>query len=323
MGARRPLLAVAAAGVLLIAGLLPLPSADQGASLAQMGRVSGWWVHNVGAFPPAFSILSSGLIGLVIVRFGLNLIVNPREPSPADKIWKPTILSLFLAASFVLGVAMGLALHHRFPDLHRGDPVLGALSDGATSAIAAALLWTLAELVRKSGIANGALFLFGIWEVLRIGRFLSELLAAASVREPDLFTMAGHAGLLPVACTLLLLWRWRPTPMPQPIWRGLTLRSPLDLAILPLAIGGVASLIADDLAGYPAWTPQPPMYEPGLLPRTLVALLTVPAIALWLRRQPSRRGSVFYLFGAVTLFSFTLALEVVVAALVEGGLYLW
>lgn len=321
MRARRPWLAVVAVILLLIAAFLPLPSADQAASLAQLGRVSAWWVERFGAVPPAFSILSSGLIGLVIVRFGLAMTVNPRDPSPGDGIWKATLLTLFVAASFVLGVAMGLAIHHRFPDLHRGDPVIGALSDGATGAVTAALLWSLADLVRRSGVAAGAMLLFGVWELTRIGRYIMELLAAASVREPELFTLAGHTGLLPVACMMLVLWRWSPTRTPSAVWRGLTLHSPLDLLVLPLAVGSIASLIADDLAGYPAWTPQPPLYEPGLLPRSIVALLTVPAVAAWLRRQPTEPGSVAYLFGAVGLITITIALEFSVYVLSRGGFY--
>lgn len=301
--------------MLFIAGCLPLPSVDQAAALAQLGRVSAWWAARVAPVPPAFSILAPGLLGLVVARFGLSMAVNPRAPSPTDGAWRATIASLFVTASFVGGIAMSLALHHRFSDLHRADPVLGALIDGAGTAVGAAVLWSLATLVRQSGVASGALLLFGAWELARTVRFTLELIAAALAGEGPLLALSLHTGLVPLAVLMLALWRWVPGPYPIGLWRGLTLRGPLDLLVLPLVAGGLASIIADDLAGYPSWTPQPPLYDPGLLARTLAGLLVVPAIGAWVRRVPGRVGGARYLIGGLILLGLTGALAALVLAL--------
>jgi hypothetical protein len=310
----RPWFAVAAVAMLAIAGTVPLPGVHQRAALGQLGRVAAWWVDVAAPFPPAFSILSTGLIGLVIARFALALAVNPRQPAPSDRAWTMAITMMYVSASWLGGVALALTLHHRFADLYVGDPVLGALVDGTAIAVGAALAWALADLVRASGVASGALVLFGAWELTRIGRYAIELAAAAAAGEPELPWLALHGGFIPLALMMLALWRWTPRSGPIVVWRGLTVRSSLDLLMLPLVAGGLASLVADDLLGHPSWTPQPPLYDPGLLPRTLASVLVVPAVGAWSRRHAGAPGSVGWLFGALALLGLTIG--------AAGGLWL-
>ncbi len=310
MSARRPWLAGLAVALLFAAALIPLPGVLQGAALAQLGRTGALWATHVGPFPPAFSILSTGLLGLVLARFALGVAVDRARPAPSDAAWTWTLAAMFVAASWLGGVAMSLALHERFRDLYAVEPVLGALVDGVVVAVAGALLWSLADLVRASGVASGALLLFAAWESVRILRFLAELVAAAAAGEPELAWLALHSGLVPVALMMLSLWRFRPAAGERPVWRGLTVRGPLDLLALPLVAGALASVVADDLMGYPSWTPQPPLYDPGLLPRTLAALLAVPAIGAWVRRGPGAPGSIGWFLGALALLGLTVGLFV-------------
>ncbi|MFK7930682.1 MAG: hypothetical protein AB8H79_21025 [Myxococcota bacterium] len=288
---RRPMYAVAAVLMLLGLALVPLPGISQGASLAQLGRGSAWWMDTVGGWPPAFSPLSTGLLGLVLARFALDTVVPMGGPPSTRRLWAAIAQGLYLGASFAGGVAMGLTLESRFPDLVVLDGLVLGVLLGAIGLITAAALWSMASLIRRSGVASGALLLFGVWEIIRSLRFIAELLLANNAAEPDLGWLAIHTGALPLGLTLLALWRWVPHRSPLPVIRSLALRGPLDVLFVPLAVGALAGVLTSDLSGFPSWTPQPPIYDPGTLARTVAALLVVPALGFWLRRQPGRPGA--------------------------------
>jgi hypothetical protein len=299
--------------LLLAAGLLPLPGVDQLSALTQAGRVSGWWAHNVFPLPPAFSLLSGGLLGLVAARAGLDLILTDDLTPSGRRLWTAAVAGLYAAGSVFAGIALGLRLGDRFPELVVGDGLLVAMLHGLAGAAIAGLLWTLSDLVRRSGIANGSLTLFLAWEGVHAVYYVLELLAAAWLHEPELLMKTLYVGTLPVALVFVALWRWAPSTYPLQVWRGLWIRGPLDLIAVPLVAGAMAGTFAGDLVGYPAWTPQPPIYHPGLVPRTLVALLCVPALAFWLNRQPGRPGGWPWLAGAGAACLLTAAMAAAVA----------
>jgi len=177
--------------------------------------------------------------------------------------------------------------------------------------LTAAALWSMVSLIRTSGVASGALLLFGVWEIIRGLRFIAELLLAHNAGEPDLGWLAIHTGALPMGLTLLALWRWVPHRYPANVMRSLALRGPLEVLFLPLAVGALVGVLTSALSGFPAWTPQPPIYDPGTLARTVAALLVVPALGFWLRRQPGQPGSVGWAVLGIVLLAAT------------GGLWLW
>lgn len=302
-----------AIGLLLLCALLPLPGVHQLAALHQLGRATAWWARIVGGWPPGFSALSMGLGGLVFARLGLGLILAPDMPATTARTWRTGILTIYVFGSALTGVAMGLTLAERFPDLVTTDALLLATLDAATFSVVAVFLWALADLVRKSGVASGSLLLFGAWEAVRMTRFALELLAAAEAGEVGLMPLAFHLGTLPAVLILVALWRWEPGPLPLPVGRALVLRSPVDLIVVPMVIGAVAATIANDLSGFPSWTPQPPLYDPGLVSRTLGGLLVVPALGWWMRSQPGHRGTVGWAVVALGLLLLTGALVLLVA----------
>lgn len=284
--------------MLLVLAVVPLPGIQQLAGLTQLGRASGWWAAQFGGWPPSFSPLSTGLLGLVLARFALDLVLPPAASASTRKLWSAVAQGLYLGASFAGGIAMGLAMDERFPDLVLLDgPILGVLL-GAVMLVTGAALWSMAGLVRRSGIASGALLLFGVWEAVRAARFTVELILASQAGEPDLGWLAVHTGAVPLSLTMVALWRWTPSDLPVHLGRSLVIRGPLDILILPLVVGALVGTLASDLAGYPVWTPQPPLYDPGLLARTVAALLVVPTLGWWMRRQPGAPGSPIWVVAA-------------------------
>ena len=282
--------------LLLLAGLaiIPLPGIHQQAALTQLGRVSAWWAQVAFAWPPAFSPLATGLLGLVVARGLMDLATHPGQDAFVRRLWVAIASGLYLGGTFAGGVGLGLTLDLRFPDLLVLDNRLVlAVLIGLSTTAAAAALWSISGLVRKSAIASGALLFFFAWELLRITRFLGELgfaLFDAGGPEPGLGFMPMHAGLVPLGLTCVALWRWSPDRYPIRIARDLHVRGPLDLLALPLAIGAIAGTLTADLSDVPAWTPQSPLYDTGLLARSLASLLVVPALAVWMRRQPGSPG---------------------------------
>lgn len=291
---RAPAYVFLAVALLLGLAVVPLPGIDQAAALQQLGRASAWWSHAAAAWPPAFSPLSSGLLGLVLARLALDLILGPEQDLATRRLWTAVIMGLYLGGTFVGGVALALALRRTFSDLLVvQDPFVLAGLVGLSTTAAAAAAWSFASLVRRSGLASGALLLFGVWELVRMGRFLLELgfaLLGTDSPEPGLALMPLHLGVLPVALVCLALWRASPGPLPVLLARRLTVRSPLDLLIVPLVVGAIAGTFAADLAGIPPWTPQSPLYDQGLLARTLGSLLVVPAISVWLMQRRAGPG---------------------------------
>ena len=309
----RPELAGLAIVLLLSAGLLPLPGVNQITALLSIGRVAGWWAENVWPLPPAYSVLSGGVLGLLAARAGLGVILTDDLTPSGRRTWTAAVAGLYAAGSVIGSIAMAMAMDQRFPELITGDLLTVALLHGLSGAAAAGLLWSLSDLAQRSGLGNGALLLFLAWEGARAVTYVLELLAASWVHEPELLFKAMHAGTLPVALVFVALWRWAPTAYPLQVYRGLYIRGPLDLVALPLAAGSLAGTIAGDLIGYPAWMPQPQMYHPGLVPSTLVALLCVPALAFWLRRHPGVSGGPPWLMGAIALLVLTALLAAVVS----------
>lgn len=285
-------------GLLLLVGLalLPLPGIDQDAALRQLGRSSQWWTSVAIPWPPAFSPLSTGLLGLVIGRLALGLLTVPGQDPVVRRLWQAITLGLYLGGTFASGVALGLTLDLRYPDLIVvGDQVVLAGLAGVSCTAAAAALWSIAELIARSGLVSGALALFGAWEAVRIVRFMVEAvleLAAGGGPELGAAWMPLHAGLLPVGMICLSLWRRTPDRGPVRVMRNMWLRGPFDLLVLPLVAGAIAATISADIAGIPQWTPQPPLYDQGLLARSMVSLLVVPTIAAWAERRPGTPGSV-------------------------------
>lgn len=298
--------------LLLAAAFFPLPGIDQFRALHSVGRVAGWWADNVWPLPPAYSMLSGGVLGLVISRGGLDLLLTDDLTASGRRTWTAAVAGLYAAGSVVGGIAMAMAMERRFPELLVGDTFTVAMLHGLAGAAIAGLLWTLADLAKRSGVGNGSLVLFLAWEAAHAVYFVVEILAAASVHEPELLEKTLYVGTIPVALVFVTLWRWTPTTYPLPVWRGLAIRGPIDLFAVPLVAGAIAGTVAGDLVGYPMWAPQPPIYHPGLVPRTLVALLTVPAIAFWLRRHPGVSGTWMWLFGAAAATLLTAALAFVV-----------
>lgn len=292
---QRPTPLFALLGLVLLFGLalIPLPGIDQTAALHQLGHASALWVQGLAAWPPAFSPLATGLLGLVVARLAMDLLASPRQDEIVQRLWVAITTGLYIGGTFAGGVALGLTMELRFDHLLvvTDRVVLAGLIAISTTAAAAAL-WSLATLVKRSGVASGALLLFGAWELTRMGRFLADLglaLFQDGGPEPGLGLMPAHAGLLPIALVALALWRWTPV-WGRPILRETRARGPIDLLVFPLAVGGVAATIAADIAGMPPWTPQSPLYDQGLLARTLASLLVVPAIGVWMRRQPGAPG---------------------------------
>lgn len=306
-------------GVLMLVGLalIPLPGIDQTASLHQLGRASGWWVERALPWPPAFSPLSTGLLGLVVARAAMELLTHPGQDAFTRRLWTSIASGLFLGGTFAGGVALGLSLELSFDDLLVvTDKVVLAGLIAVSTTLTAAALWAISDLIKKSGLGSGALTLFFVWELARMGRFVLELgfaLFQEGGPEPGISWMPLHIGLLPMGMICLALWRRTPGKLPARLMRNLSLRSPLDLLILPLVVGAVAGTVASDLAGMPQWLPQSPLYDQGLLARSLASILVIPAVAAWTQRQPGAPGHIGWgiaglvlLVGTFAMLGFTL-----------------
>lgn len=302
--------AVLAIALLGATYLLPLPGVDQAAAHAALGRVSAWWASQVGVWPPAFSLLSGGLLGLVAARFAQDLVLGPWMAPSARPIWRALFAGLYLAGSGVSGLAIGLTLDHRLPELAPLGAVVTGTLTAAGSVAAAALVWSLAALFRSSGLGNGAAALFLVAEFVRAGRYYAEWIAGVAAGEPDLGWLPLSGPLVPLGLVCLLLWRWTPD-FPRDVARGLHARGATDLLALPLILGALGGTLAADLAGWPSWFPQSPLYDPGLVARAVGTLLAVPALGFWVARQPGKPGSPWWLgFGLLALAA-TLGLLVV------------
>jgi len=307
----RPVPAYALLALVLLLGLaiIPLPGVDQHAALIQLGRASGWWTRVAVAWPPAFSPLATGVLGLVLARLAMDLLVAPRQDPVARRLWIAITSGLYLGGTFAGGVAIGLTLEQRYADLLvLNNRVVLAMLIGLSTTAAAATLWSLATLIKRSGLASGALLLFFAWELVRIGRFLLELgfaLFGPDGPEPGMGYMPMHSGLVALGLTCIAIWRWAPDAYPIRITRNVAVRGPVDLLAIPLVVGAIAGTLAADLTDVPAWTPQPPLYDTGLLARTLGSLLVVPALAVWVRRQSGAPGHWGWGVGGALLMAFS------------------
>jgi len=244
----------------------------------------------------------------VFFRLARDLVVTDDLRPEQRRLWGGAVALLYVLAAAGSGAVLGAGLAGRFPDLVTTGDAAMALLAAASCAAVAACLWSVADLIRRSRLASGALLLFLVWEGLRALRFVVELLGAARANEPDRLVLVLHTGALPVVLVLLALWRWEPRSWPIPLGRGLKARGPLDLVAVPLVLGAIAGTLTADLVDYPTWTPQPALYDPGLLARTLGGLLAVPALAWWLRRQDGAPGHPAWLALAGSVLALSLAL---------------
>jgi len=303
-------LAMSALALLGAAYCLPLPGIDQAAAHASLGRVPAWWASSIGSFPPAFSLMSGGMVGLVGARFAQDLVLTSHMTPAVRRIWRWFFAAVYVLGSSVAGLALGLTLSDRLPEMALlSGPATGALCAAGFTA-AAVLNWSLAILFRNSGLGHGAPALFLVAEMVRSGRYYAELVAAIGAGEPDLGMLPLHGVLVPLGLTFLVLWRWTPH-LPRDAMRGLRARGPLDLVALPLILGALGGTLASDLSGWPAWFPQSPLYDPGLVARSACAVLAVPALGFWAFRQPGRPGSSGWFVAGLAALALTCILGLV------------
>jgi hypothetical protein len=172
----------------------------------------------------------------------------------------------------------------------------------------AALEWMLADWISRRGIARGPLVLFAV------------IAATATISQLAAFgAQAGREGVasahsiipllsgLPLALVSFALSRQGVIEWPAAVKRGLVLTSPIDLLIVPYAVGRLALELISRTPPFP-WLVHLD---------TLVAIAAAAGITVWLLGRPARGVIAGYIGAALIAPFFGLAPTALVLALDE------
>lgn len=293
-------------GLALTLMMLPLPGVDQGASLAQMGRLTAYRDQLGFNWPPAYSLLTPGIAGLVLARATRDLLTAPEQSPTTQLLWSSVVWMGFVGGVMLYSSVFALRFAERLPDLvlvrQPGQFMVFALT---STAVAAMATWHIASYIRASGWVNGAplllLVVAGTREVWRFIEYYMAFLEPGGA-EPGLAWVPLHSPLLPAGLVALALWRHLPAPDARKAGRNLKMLGGLSLIAIPFFVSSLASGIGAEFSGLPSWMPQPPIYDQGMELGSLLGILTIPPIAWWLQSKPGRPGGLAWgIFGMISI----------------------
>ncbi|MBI2894105.1 MAG: hypothetical protein HYY06_11185 [Deltaproteobacteria bacterium] len=292
----------AAAVLAYLAGyLVPVPGLDQ-AVLSQVSRSGEPTILGLFNQPlPMLSVFNNGLAWLILVR-GLLLLSSTPAAGPA-RLRRLAIAGF--AAYTILSFGSGLFLAFALEQLggHLGEIVAFPgwafrLETALTLAAGSAVVWALASVITRQGLARGPLLLYGAASVVSAASALGMLGPVLATRGWDGVLVASQlAGCVPPVLVLFALWRWS-IPWPLPVVRQASLLSGADALVLPAIAGAI---VGAPLQMGLSFLPTLPSAGLRASLGPVIAIAAAVAVALHLRRRSIGRGQAVWLAGAVVL----------------------
>lgn len=229
------LVMVMSAVTYLIGRRLLLP----GIELRSHGSRSSWLLASLGEWwRPELSLLGLGVLWLVVVRLGLELVVGRARDDDRPKWSRLAFVAYLIATAVAASVICQQIVNADGDTLFLTEVSLQFTVMTIVSLVSGGVvIWALADWLTRAGVGHGALVLLaveglfsGVGFLWNLGRVSTGLLLGL---VPALTVGVLMAVPLVVAC--LVMWRWPPRSWPVS-WRGgMRLLSPLDYVMLPIA----------------------------------------------------------------------------------------